>query len=305
MYWRVSKEEFERLNREGRIWWGVSGNNVPRLKRFLSEVKQGVVPQTIWQHRDVGNTQEAKKELLAICDFADSTSVFVTPKPMRLLRRILEIATDKDSLVLDSFAGTGTTGHAVLAMNKQDQGNRKFILVEMEESICRSVTAQRLTRAINGYALRAVASISDRQGQNRRSETAATDGVNGLGGGFRYCALGDQLFDEKGKIGESVRFADLAAHVFFTETGTPIPGQVTGKNPFVGEHNGKAVYLLFNGIMGDKSPTRGNVLTSDILKGLPQPVRGPEADAVAAISDRRNLLIHKSAVGDRRYNKPN
>ncbi|MGH9430912.1 MAG: site-specific DNA-methyltransferase, partial [Terriglobia bacterium] len=114
MYWRVSKEEFERLDQDGRIWWGLGGKNVPRLKRFLSEVKQGVVPETIWQHTEVGNTQEAKKELLAICDFEDSTSVFITPKPLRLLKRILEIATDKDSLILDSFAGSGITGHAVL-----------------------------------------------------------------------------------------------------------------------------------------------------------------------------------------------
>lgn len=255
MYWRVSKEEFERLDRDRRIWWGKEGNNVPRLKRFLSEVKQGVVPETIWQHSEVGNTQEAKKELLAICDFEDSISVFITPKPLRLLRRILEIATDKDSLILDSFAGSGTTGHAVFALNKQDGGTRRFILVEMEEAICRSITAQRLTRAVTGY--------------KPRGEDDGTSVVEGLGGGFRYCGLAEPLFDESGRICGMVKFPDLAAHIFFTETGRPIPKRASGKTPLLGEHNGNAVYLLFNGVLGDKSVKGGNVLTSEVLRHLP------------------------------------
>ena len=108
------------------------------------------MPDTIWLHDDVGNTQEAKKELVSLCDFEDSPSVFITPKPTRLVKRILEIAADKDSLILDSFAGSGTTGQAVLAQNKADGGNRRFILVEIDESISRTVTAQRLTRVIEG-----------------------------------------------------------------------------------------------------------------------------------------------------------
>jgi len=288
MYWRVSREKFLEMDADKRIWWGKDGNSIPQIKRFLDEVKQGIVPQTLWTYQEVGHTQEAKKELIAICDFADSPSVFITPKPTRLIRRILEIATDRDSLVLDSFAGTGTTGHAVLAVNRQDGGNRRFILVEMDESICRTITAQRLTRAVNGYASRAVASISDRREEDRRSETAATevasisDGrnedkrVEGLGGGFRYCGLGEPLFDESGKICGTVRFSDLAAHVFFTETGTPIPKRATGKSPLLGERNGKAIYLLFNGIMGDKTAKGGNVLTHEILKALSEPARRSE-----------------------------
>jgi len=247
MYWRVSKETFGKLDKEGRVWWGKDGNNIPRMKRFLSEVKEGIVPETIWTHKEVGNTQEAKKELLAICDFEDSASVFITPKPTRLIRRILEIATDKDSLILDSFAGSGTTGHSVLNLNKEDDGNRRFILVEMDENISRKVTAQRLTRAINGF------------GNNP-----------GLGGGFRYCTLGEPLFDETGNIRPSVSFTDLAAHVFFSETGAPIPKAPTEKSPFLGIHNGLAIYLLFNGVMGDKRPTGGNVLTLEGLGNLPK-----------------------------------
>ena len=127
------------MDRDNRIWWGEKGNSIPRIKRFFSEVKQGVVPQTLWSYQEVGHTQDAKKELVAICDFEDSAAVFITPKPTRLIRRIIEIATDKDSLVLDSFAGSGTTGHAVLGLNTENGGNRRFILVEMDKNISRNV----------------------------------------------------------------------------------------------------------------------------------------------------------------------
>jgi adenine-specific DNA-methyltransferase len=112
MYWRVSKEKFAELDQDKRIWWGKTGNSIPQLKRFLSEVKQGVVPQTMWFYGDVGHTQDAKKELLQLVEFPDSESVFVTPKPTRLIERIVQIATSPGDLVLDSFAGSGTTGHA-------------------------------------------------------------------------------------------------------------------------------------------------------------------------------------------------
>lgn len=245
-YWTVSKENFDALVRDNRVWWGKDRNNVPRLKRFLSEVKEGVVPETIWAHGDVGNTQEAKKELLAACAFEDSQSVFITPKPLRLIRRILAIASDKDSLVLDSFAGSGTTGHVVLAQNRADGGNRRFITVEMDETICRNVTSQRICKAIEGYG-----------------NTPAS------GGGFRYCRLDKPLFDEQGRIAPEVKFADLAAHVFFTETGSPIPKQASPRTPFLGVAKGTAYYLLFNGVLGDKTPGGGNVLTNKVVAALP------------------------------------
>lgn len=134
-YWRVSKGKFERLDREGRVWWGPDGANMPRLKRFYSEVKPGVVPQTLWRHVDVGNTQEAKKELLATVRFARTEDVLNTVKPTRLLLRVLKITTSPKSsdMVLDFFAGSGTTGHAVINLNREDGGQRKFILLEMAE----------------------------------------------------------------------------------------------------------------------------------------------------------------------------
>jgi hypothetical protein len=147
---------------------------------------------------------------------------------------------------LDSFAGSGTTGHAVLAQNKIDGGVRHFILVEMDETIAHDVTAQRIRKAIEGYG-----------------------DTPGLGGGFRFCTLGSALFDDVGNISGAVRFGDLAAHVFFTETGSPIPKRASCKTPLLGVHQGKAIYLLFNGVLGDKRPAGGNVLTHAVAQDLP------------------------------------
>ena len=121
-YWRVSRAKFDELDADKRIWWGADGNNVPAIKRFLTEVKDGRVPQTLWTYQDVGHTQEGKKELMAAVDFPNSDVVFDTPKPTRLMRRILQLATSPDGadLVLDFFAGTGTTMDAMFAQNAED-----------------------------------------------------------------------------------------------------------------------------------------------------------------------------------------
>jgi adenine-specific DNA-methyltransferase len=190
-----------------------------------------------------GFNADATRELKQIF----GTKPFNTPKPTQLIEWVILLHCDENALVLDSFAGSGTTGHAVLDLNKADGGNRRFILVEMEEAICQTVTAQRLTRAIEGYK-----------------------DVPALGGGFRYCKLGTGLFDQAGNIAGEVRFGDLAAHVFFTETGSPIPKRADAKTPLLGVHQGRAVYLLFNGILGDKRPAGGNVLTHDVAQDLPE-----------------------------------
>ena len=158
-YWRQSYESFLELDKENRIWWGPSGNNVPAFKRFLSEVKEGVVPQTLWKYQEVGHTQDAKKEVQEILQVEDSALVFSTPKPIRLIERILRIATKPGDLVLDFFAGSGTTAHAVLKLNQEDGGNRRFILVSNTEAtadapdknLCRDVCAERVRRVITGY----------------------------------------------------------------------------------------------------------------------------------------------------------
>ena len=134
-YWRYSEQKFKELDEDDRIWWGDDGEGVPRIKRFLSEVRAGRVPQTLWKFSDVGHTQEAKKELLERVTFASSDSVYDTPKPTRLIERMLRLATqpDSDDIVLDFFAGSGTTGEAVWKLNLEDGGNRRFILVQFPE----------------------------------------------------------------------------------------------------------------------------------------------------------------------------
>lgn len=140
--WQVSKEKFEKLVLDNRIWFGEKGNNVPRLKRFLSEVKQGTTPTTIWKHSEVGHTQEGSQELKKIFN---GSGVFTSPKPTKLIKRCLQLATHSNSIILDFFAGSGTTGHAVAQLNKEDGGNRRYILcTNNENEICEKVTYQRL-----------------------------------------------------------------------------------------------------------------------------------------------------------------
>ena len=130
--WRISKERFEELKKENRIWFGERGENTPRLKRFLSDVREGITPMTIWERTDVGDNQEARREIREI--FTD-ISYFDTPKPSRLGKRILELSTQKDrnDIVLDFFAGSSTTAQSIIDLNRDDGGNRKFILVQMPE----------------------------------------------------------------------------------------------------------------------------------------------------------------------------
>jgi adenine-specific DNA-methyltransferase len=178
MYWRVSKERFLEMDRDHRIWWGKDGNNQPRIKRFLSEVMAGIVPQTIWFHHEVGNTQEAKKEVLAVVP--EVPDVFQTTKPERLLKRILDIATDPGDLVLDSFAGSGTTGAVAHKMG------RRWIMIELGEH-CHTHIIPRLRKVIDG---------TDPGGISKDV------GWKG-GGGFRYFHLASSLL-EKDKFGNWV-----------------------------------------------------------------------------------------------------
>jgi adenine-specific DNA-methyltransferase len=185
MYWRVSFAKFAELNKDGRIWWGTKGTNVPRIKRFLSEVMEGIVPQSIWLHDEVGHTQEAKKEVMAVVP--GSEDVFQTPKPERLLRRVLELATNPGDLVLDSFAGSGTTGAVAHKMG------RRWLMVELGEH-CHTHIIPRLKKVIDG---------EDKGG--------ITDAVGWKGGGgFRYYRIAPSLL-EKDKWGNWVIHRDYNA----------------------------------------------------------------------------------------------
>lgn len=129
--WFTSKEKMMKLIDDGRVWFGKNGGNMPRLKRYLADVQQGMTPTTIWKYTDVGHNQEGRQEVKILFD---NNGYFDGPKPVRLLSRILQIAnTPKDSLVLDFFSGSATTAHAVMQLNAEDGGNRKFIMVQLPE----------------------------------------------------------------------------------------------------------------------------------------------------------------------------
>lgn len=136
-YWRFSEESFKQLDRDNRIWWGEDGNNMPRLKRFLSEVKQGRTPQTLWFYEEVGHTQDAKKTLLKYVPFQHTENVLNSVKPVDLLQRMLQLASkpDEDCIVLDFFSGSATTAQAVLKQNLEDGGSRRFIGVQIPEPL--------------------------------------------------------------------------------------------------------------------------------------------------------------------------
>ncbi|MEZ4706325.1 MAG: site-specific DNA-methyltransferase [Caldilineaceae bacterium] len=168
-YWRVSEENFWELDKAGRIWWGKDGNNVPAPKIYISEVKQGVVPQTYWDYSDVGHTQEAKKEIVALFN----QDVFGTPKPERLIQRVLQIATNPGDLVLDSFAGSGTTGAVAHKMG------RRWIMVELGEH-CHTHIIPRLQKVIDGADPGGITKAVEWQG----------------GGGFRYFRLAPSLLEK-------------------------------------------------------------------------------------------------------------
>ena len=260
-YWVYSEEKFKELDADNRIWWGADGNNNPAVKRFISEVKQGRVPQTLWFYDAVGHTQDAKKELISILNFETSEDVFITPKPTKLIERVLQLATDSDSVILDSFAGSGTTAHAVLSHNAKDNGNRRFILVECEE-YADTLTAERVRRVINGYdyqgmqkeelmrekmsfatlkqsqkLLREVEAIEemkkDRFDKISKTikndellvvgEKRITERMEGLGGGFTYYTLGEPLDLDKLLTGENLPdFGNMGAWLFHTATGDPL-----------------------------------------------------------------------------------
>ncbi len=257
--WRFTQSKLDELIADNRIYFGANGNNVPRQKKFLSEVSRGLTPHTLWQADEVGTTDSATKSVLQIMGASAS---FETPKSIELIQRILQIATDKDSIVLDSFAGSGTTGHAILKQNAEDGGSRRFILVEMDEHIAQNVTRERVKRVAEGYT------------------NAKGQAVEGLGGGFQFCRLSaEPLFDAYGQIRSDVGFAQLAEFVWFAETGTGFTG--SADSPLLGVHEGCAIYLLYNGILKDKSVAGGNVLTGPVFDVLPK-YSGPKVIYAAA-----------------------
>jgi len=248
MGYRFPPETMARLLEEERILFGEDETKLIELKVYVRDYRAKL--SSVFELDGRAGTNEIK-EL-----FPGEKRPFDFPKPTELIEELLSFTTSAHDIVLDSFAGSGTTAHAVMKLNTADLSSRRFILIEMKQSIAEKVTAARLRRVSQGYS------------------SARGEKVHGLGGGFRFCRIGSSLFHESGRISESVSFADLAAHVFFSETGSPIPKRASGRTPFLGVHQGRSVCLLYNGVLGDKRPEGGNVLTRATLSKLP-PHDGP------------------------------
>ena len=225
--WRTSQENMEKWIAEGRVIFGRDGKGAPILKRYLSEVQQGIVPTTIWGYEEVGHTDGSRKLLKSI--FSDEQLPFDNPKPVNLIKNIITIASGKDSIILDSFAGSGTTAHAVLQLNKEDAGKRKFILVECED-YADSITAERVRRVIRGVP-------------------AAKDELlkNGLGGDFTFCELGASIdFDALLAAKVLPAYIEFAALVWnlFSDTAFD-EKQCVEKEFLLGEKDGQLVFCFY------------------------------------------------------------
>ena len=187
--WMTSKEKMEELIKDNRIWFGKDGNNIPSLKRFLSEVKDGITPLTIWYRKDVGDNQEGKQELLKIMP----ENLFQTPKVVRLIKRMLHIGSNKDDIILDFFSGSATTAHAVMQLNAEDGGSRRFIMVQLPEDTDPKSEAYKA-----GY--KTIADIGKerirRAGKKIKEDFASKEGIENLDIGFRVLRVDSSNFKD-------------------------------------------------------------------------------------------------------------
>lgn len=234
--WGNIEPNFDRFLAEGRMWFGKDGKGRPRIKNYLADAN-GVKSWSWWTNKEVGHNQEAKKEINALFG---ATNAFDTPKPERLIERVLQIATNPGDIILDSFLGSGTTGAVAQKMG------RRYIGIEMGEQAV-SHCVPRIQKVTDGE-------------QGGISKAQNWQG----GGGYRFYRLGPPVFDEDGSIQSDIRFPVLASHIWFAETGSPWT-ELTRLTPFLGSHDDQGYALLYNGILGDKSVSGGNVLTRKTL----------------------------------------
>jgi adenine specific DNA methylase Mod len=240
--WAYSQEVHQKHVEEGLVYWGKNGtSNKPSFKRYKHLLKNadGVVPHTWWNHEFAGHTDAAKKDIRNILEEKGEVNDFITPKPVSLIERILQIGSDKNSIILDSFAGSGTTAHAVLNLNKKDGGNRKFILIEMMD-YAETITAERVRRVIDGY------------GED-------TKAVPGTGGDFSYYTLGERIFDAEDNLNEAIGIAKIRDYVARTEQ---LPGAEQGEHPaWLGEKDRTGYYFHYQ-------PEQATFLNLDFLATL-------------------------------------
>jgi adenine-specific DNA-methyltransferase len=221
-HWGVSEQKMKEMIKDNRVWFGKKGDAVPSSKQFLTEVQQGRKASTLFLYQESGHTDEARKELLKF--FKQSDDLFPTTKPTKLIKQLLHLSISKNDIILDSFAGSGTTAQAVLELNKEDGGNRKFILVELESEICKNITSERVKKVIKGY-----------------------EDVSGTGGGFQYAVLDKKLFNADGRINPECTFEELASYLYFTETKTILDTKKINKT-LLDTHNETQIHLMFDGI---------------------------------------------------------
>ena len=246
--WRHSRVDMQKLQDDGRLYWGVKGTaRTPMRKLFATEAKQGMSSPSIWD--DLALNQHASSEIEKLFG---AKAAFETPKPERLLARIIHISSQPGDIVLDSFLGSGTTSAVAHKMG------RRYIGIETGNHAS-THCLPRLQKVIDGE-------------QGGVSKSVEWQG----GGGFRFCALGEPAFDDHGRISADVKFATLASYVWHFESGEP--GHQTFDKPLLGAHNGTAYYLLYNGILGDRRPAGGNVLTHAVLQAINEvfPHDGPK-----------------------------
>ena len=264
--WKNIETIFLDQLKEGRFWFGEDRKGVPRRKNYLSEA-MGRQSWTWWPNEEVGHTQEAKREII---ELLGESEIFNTPKPVRLIQRMIQIATNPGDLVLDSFAGSGTTAHAVLALNKEDGGNRKFILVECE-NYADTITAERVRRVIKG--------VPKAKDENLK---------NGLDGSFTYCTLGNEISPEKMLAGENLPdYETLARHLVYTATGQA-PDKVrkaNDKDGFFYETSDRLFYLIYE---PDLTFLRsaGSALNSDRAERIAKQVKKKQKTAVVFVTHK-------------------
>lgn len=268
--WRWSKETVEKKISTGEIIFSEDETRIIR-KIYLKNLN-GRTPETVWFGKDFGTTRDAAQSLKEI--FGDK-DIFATPKPVELIKKIIQLSTEEDDIILDSFAGSGTTAHAVLELNKEDGGNRKFILVEQED-YANTITAERVRRVIKGVP------------------TAKSDLLKkGTGGTFSYFELGETIEMESLLRGENLpSFTEFARYLFYTATGEEFSEKnIDTKTGFIGESKNYEVYLFYK---DDIEWLKQNALTLDICKGLPK-FKGKQRliFAPAKYVDDYTLLEHR------------